>query len=104
MDDMKLIAKLLHGIRQSEMGEKFNGLDLLTKYKDESGNTVISPQEVKWLSALALKLQKAGYIEGILTDEYFGVGWQHSRPTLTLAGIEYMEVNPHVKRYLQDEH
>lgn len=103
MDDMKLIAKLLHGIRQSEMGEKFNGLDLLTKYKDESGITIIPPQEVKWLSALALKLQEAGYIKGLLTDEYMGVGWQCAKPRLTLAGVEYLATNPLIQRHLQNE-
>lgn len=102
MDDMKLIAKLLCGIRESEMGEKFNGLDLLPKYKDESGNTVIPPQEVKWLSALALKLQDAGYVKGFLVDEYIGVSWQLSKPTLTLAGVEYIATNSLLRRWVQD--
>lgn len=101
MEDMKLIAKLLYGIRKSEMGEKFNGLDLLTKYMDESGNTVTYPQEVKWLSALALKLQKAGYIEGLLADEYLGVCWQLSKPILTIAGVEYIATNPLLLRWFQ---
>lgn len=103
MEDMKLIAKLLYGIRKSEMGEKFNGLDLFTEYKDESGKAIIPSQEVKWLSALALKLQKAGYIEGLLTDECMGVSWQLSKPVLTLAGVEYMATNPLIQRYSQNE-
>lgn len=102
MDDFKLIAKLLLGIRKSEMGEKFNGLDLLPKYKDESGATVISPQEVKWLSALALKLQEAGYVKGFLVDEWFGVAWQFSEPTLTFSGVEYIATNPLLRRWVQD--
>lgn len=104
MDNMKLIAQLLRGIRDREMGKKFNGLDLLPKYKNESGDTIIPTEELRWLSALALKLQKAGYVAGFLVDEYSGVCWQCSEPTLTLAGIEYMETNPFVKRWLQDGH
>lgn len=104
MDDFELITKLLYGIRQSEMGEKFNALDLFTKYKDETGKAIIPPQEVKWLSALALKLQDAGYIKGLLTDEHFGVGWQCSKPTLTLAGLEYMATNPLILQELNYEH
>lgn len=102
MDDFKLIAKLLRGIRKSEMGEPFLALDLLPMYKDENGNKIIPPEAVKWLSALALKLQKAGYIEGLLTDKHFGVGWQCSTPKVTLAGLEYMATSPLILRALND--
>lgn len=89
MDDMKLIVKILGLIREQE--------------KEGVYNTIVFSEEClkcpqRQIDTLALKLKKAGYIDGLLTTEDINncknmLLWQHSKPEITLSGIEYMNEN-----------
>lgn len=89
MDDMKLIVKILGLIREQEKEGVYNAIVF-------SEECLKCPQ--RQIDTLALKLKKAGYIDGLLTTEDINncenmVLWQHSKPEITLSGIEYMNEN-----------
>lgn len=65
MNDMKLIAQLLRGIRDSEMGKKFNGLDLLPKYKNESGGYHYTNGGIEVVVCACVETAKSGVCCGI---------------------------------------
>ncbi|WP_058270443.1 YjcQ family protein [Olsenella massiliensis] len=86
MNDFTVIARLLAAIRAYD-GKPFNA-------------AAVSPAALKTDEAtrdlLALKLQNAGYIEGLITTEDIDnapqcVLWRSSSPSITLAGLEYAQ-------------
>lgn len=90
MSDMKAIVHIMAAIRASEDKPCFD-LALV----DEKAVKV----DAKTRDLLAVKLLKAGYIEGLnVVDDIDNqtapyVAWSHSRPSVTLAGLEYMQEN-----------
>lgn len=86
MNDFTIIARILGAIRAYD-GKPFNV-------------AAVSPAALKTDEAtrdiLAIKLQNAGYIEGLITTEDIDnapdcVLWQASTPSITLAGLEYAQ-------------
>ena len=84
MNDMKTIIRLLSAIRESENSPMFN----LIFVSEETLRAKARDRDI-----LAVKLQKAGLIEGLkIADEPRNkVIWEISEPEITLAGIEYLE-------------
>lgn len=88
MDDFKIIARLLAAIRAGE-DEAVFPLALI-------GEGVLRTTAQR-RDSLALKLQKAGYIEGLyLVDgidnaPFPVILWDNSHPTITLRGLEYIQ-------------
>ncbi len=87
MNDFTIIARILGAIRAYD-GKPFNA-------------AAVSPAALKTDEAtrdlLAIKLQNAGYIEGLITSEGIDncmspcVFWESSAPSITLAGLEYAQ-------------
>ncbi len=90
MDDFKVMARLLAAIRAAEENPPFSP-------------ALVSPKALKTTEAkrdlLAIKLQKAGYIEGVWVEggidnlERPVVLWNASHPEITLKGLEYIADN-----------
>ena len=99
MDDFKIIARLLAAVRAGEGAATFN-----CALVDEQ--SIKAPHEKR--DALAIKLQKAGYIDGLfVVDEVDNqprpvVMWEYSHPVVTLAGLEYIETNAPLRKALQE--
>lgn len=94
MDDMKLIVKILGLIREMEKTGEYNPAVFSEK-------CLKCPQ--RQIDTLALKLKKAGYIDGLITTEDIDncgntILWQYSSPEVTLSGIEYMNENSAFKK------
>lgn len=94
MDDMKLIVKILGLIREMEKTGEYNSAVFSEK-------CLKCPQ--RQIDTLALKLKKAGYIDGLITTEDIDncgntILWQYSSPEVTLSGIEYMNENSAFKK------
>ena len=90
MDDFKVIARLLAAVRIGE-GQKVFDCALV----DEK---VIKAPAAK-RDSLAIKLQKEGLIEGLFVvgdidnQSYPAVMWEYSHPSITIAGLEYIDTN-----------
>lgn len=89
MNDFKIIARLMAAIQASEETEVFN-----EAFVDER----VLETTAKTRDNLARKLQRAGLIEGLVTTEDidnapFKVLWKLSKPSVTLAGLQYMQEN-----------
>ena len=90
MSDMKTIVRLLTAIRTAEEKPVWD-----PAYVSEK---VLKTSE-RERDILAVKLQKAGLIEGLITTEGIDnapkntVLWEQSEPEVTLKGIEYMETD-----------
>lgn len=98
MEDFKIIVRLLAAIQASEESPVFN-----TALVDAK---VLHTTEAK-RDGLAIKLQKAGYIEGLITTEDIdnapdAVLWGMSKPSVTLAGLEYMQENSAVRKAVDE--
>ncbi len=99
MDDFKIIARLLAAVRSCEGQPTFNC-------------ALIDEKNVKAPAAkrdnLAIKLQKAGLIEGLFIVDGIdsqtapAVMWEYSHPAVTLAGLEYIETNAPLRKALQE--
>lgn len=94
MNDFKIIARLLAAIRASEESPVFD-----VALVDEK---VLGATETQ-RDILAVKLQKAGYIEGLCiidgvdkTVPY--VLWERSKPSVTLEGLTWMQTNELFKK------
>lgn len=99
MDDFKVIARLLAAIRAGEEKPTFSSalvseavLQTTTSYRD----------------ALAIKLQKAGLIDGLYVVDDVDtlpkpvVMWERSEPSVTLAGLEYIATNVPLRKAMQE--
>ena len=98
MDDFKIIVRLLAAIRASETERTFN-----PALVDEK---VLRTTAAK-RDNLAIKLQKAGYVDGLITTEDIDnapleVLWNLSKPEVTLSGLEYLQENKAVKKAGQE--
>lgn len=85
MNDFKVIARLLGAIRSCE-GGPFN----VAAVSPEALGTTERQRDV-----LAVKLQNAGKISGLITTEDIDnaplmVLWEQSSPEVTLEGLEYI--------------
>jgi len=87
MDDFKLIARLLAAIRAGETEAVFN-MALV--------NEKVLKATAGQRDAMAIKLQKAGYIDGLWIEEDVDnqrkpvILWSASNPSVTLSGLEYI--------------
>lgn len=99
MDDFKLIAKILAAILASENNEVFNcsliderTLKTTAEYRDN----------------LILKLKAAGYIDGLYIIDGIGnldkpvIMWDSSKPSVTLAGMEYMKTSQPLRKAIEE--
>ena len=99
MDDFKIIARLLAAIRASEGNPVFNP----ALVDERVLNTAESKRDI-----LAVKLQKAGYIEGLfVVDDVDNqavphVIWERSKPCVTISGLEWMESSAPLKKAIQE--
>lgn len=89
MNSMKLIVKIMGLVSEQEKSREYNPNVFNT-------HCLGCPQSE--IDGIAIKLQNAGYIEGLMTTEDIdnaddSVLWAYSRPTVTIKGIEYMETN-----------
>ena len=89
MDDFKIIVRLMAAIRASEEKGFFD-----QSLVDEK---VLHTTAAK-RDNLAIKLQKEGYVEGLVTTEDIdnaplAVLWNLSTPSVTLRGLEYLKDN-----------
>lgn len=95
--DMDIIVKLLIAIRESEKEPAFDPKCVGERAVGTDGQN---------RDTLAIKLKNEGYITGLITTEdtdnvkLHKVLWEHSRPAVTLAGIEYMSENRAFKKAL----
>lgn len=90
MNDLKAIVKIMAAIRASETKPVFD-------------QALVSQEVLKvdeqTRDILAVKLQKAGYVEGLMVVDDIDnqsvpyIFWNNSKPSVTLAGIEYMQEN-----------
>lgn len=98
-DDFKVMVRLLSAIRASEDKPVFNPL-----FVDEKvlGTTAAHRD------ALAIKLQKAGYIDGVFVLDSIdnapapAVLWSNSRPSVTIAGLEYIRTSAPLRQAAQE--
>ena len=87
MDDFKVMARLLAAIRAGEKNPPFSPAMV--------GEKVVKAPAAK-RDGLAIKMQKAGYIEGLFVVDDIDnmpaqvVMWQYSAPSVTLEGLCYM--------------
>ena len=92
MDDFKVMARLLAAIRASEESPVFD-----VALIDEK---VLKTTAVN-RDLLAVKLQKAGYIEGlVIIDDY--VAWEKSKPAVTLEGLTWMQENKPLRKAINE--
>lgn len=95
MDDFKVIARLLAAIKAGEDDPPFDV-------------ALVSPKALKTTELkrdrLALKLQKAGYIDGLFVVDDIDnlpepvVLWDSSSPSITLDGLEYIATNTTLRK------
>lgn len=88
MNDFRAIARILSAIRVSEEKTSFDP-------------ALIDPSVLKVTAecrdTLTLKLSKAGYIDGLFVIDSIDnldrprILWEKSRPSVTLAGLEYAQ-------------
>lgn len=99
MDDYKIIARVLAAIRAGEGQATFN-----CALVDEK--VVKAPAAKR--DVLAIKLQKEGLVDGLFVVDDIDnqpfpvVMWEYSHPTVTLAGLEYIDTNSALKKALQE--
>lgn len=99
MDDFKVIARLLAAIRASEESPVFD-----TALVDEK---ILKTTAVN-RDLLAVKLQKAGYIEGLaIIDDIDNqtipfVAWNNSKPAVTLEGMTWMQTNEPLRKAITE--
>ena len=99
MDDFKIIARLLAAIKASEESPVFD-----VALVDEK---VLRTTAVK-RDILAVKLQKAGHIEGlVIIDDVDNqkvpfVAWNVSKPYITLEGLTWMETNEPLRKAVKE--
>lgn len=99
MDDYKIIARLLAAIKASEESPAFD-----VALVDEKVLKTTSTRR----DLLAVKLQKANYIEGLLVIDGIDnqaspvVMWNQSKPEITLAGLEWMETNAPLRKAITE--
>lgn len=98
MNDFKLMARLLAAIRAGE-GGPFN-----CALVDER----VLKATAKDRDRMALKLQKAGYIEGLFVIDDVDnqpapvILWANSSPAVTLEGMAYMQENNSLRKAYQE--
>ena len=94
-DDFKVMARLLSAIRANEEKPVFNPLIVDEKVL---GTTA------EHRDSLAIKLQKAGYIEGIFILDGIDnmprpvVLWGNSHPSITIAGLEFIQTSEPLRK------
>lgn len=99
MNDMKVIVRLLAAIRASEDQGTFN----LAYVRESALQTTERDRD-----NLAIKLQKAGYIEGLYivddidNQKYPVVLWKASRPTVTLEGLQYIHETEPIQNVIRE--
>ena len=99
MDDFKVMARLLAAIRASEESPVFD-----VALIDEK---VLKTTDVN-RDSLAVKLQKAGYIEGLVIIDDVGnqkvpyVAWEKSKPAVTLEGLTWMQENKPLRKAINE--
>lgn len=98
MDDFKTIARLLAAIRAGERGPAFN-----TALVDER----VLKTTAENRDALARKLAKAGYIDGLYIVETLDEGpnvilWEESHPEVTMKGLEFMQQSEPLHKAIQE--
>lgn len=94
MDDFKIIVRLLAAIRAGEEHEVFN-----TALVDERALKATPAAR----DALARKLQREGYIDGLYIIETLDNGpdtilWEQSHPSVTIKGMEFMRNSEPLKK------
>lgn len=98
-DDFKVMVRLLSAIRASEEKPVFNPLLVDEKVL---GTTA------EHRDALAVKLQKAGYIEGVFVLDGIDnvstsvVLWNNSHPSITIAGLEFIRTSAPLRKAAQE--
>ena len=95
MDDFKVMARLLAAIKEGEDNPPFDV-------------ALVSPKALKTTEAkrdaLAVKMQKAGYVEGLWVEDGIdnmqrpAVLWNASSPEVTLKGLEYVATNSTLRK------
>lgn len=98
MDDFKIIVRLLAAIRASEEKAVFD----ISLIDEKNMRTTAQKRD-----NLALKLQKAGYVEGLVTSEDIdnaplAVLWEYSKPSVTLEGLEYIHDNSAIRKAISE--
>ena len=99
MDDFKVMARMLAAIRASEESPVFD-----VALIDEK---VLKTTDVN-RDLLAVKLQKAGYIEGLVTIDDVDsqkvpyVAWGKSKPAVTLEGLTWMQENETLRKAIKE--
>ena len=99
MNDFKIIARLLAAIRASEESPVFD-----VALVDEK---VLRATEVQ-RDILAVKLQKAGYIEGLYIVDGVDnqtvphIFWERSKPSVTLEGLTWMQTNEPFRKAVEE--
>ena len=99
MNDFKIIARLLAAIKASEESPVFD-----VALVDEK----VIKATAKQRDNLAIKLQKAGYIEGLTVIDDIDnqtvpyIAWNQSKPAITLSGLEWMDNNDSLKKAVKE--
>ena len=98
MNDFKVMVRLLLAIQKSEENPPFTSA--LVSEKALKANS-------KTRDLLAMKLQNAGYIEGLITTEDIDnapveVLWSNSKPAITLEGLKYMATNKPLNKAVKE--
>lgn len=98
MEDFKIMARLLAAIRAGENSPAFN-----TALVDER----VLKTTAENRDALARKLAKAGYIDGLYIIETLDEGpdtilWEESRPEVTMKGLEFMQQSEPLHKAIQE--
>lgn len=94
-DDFKVMARLLGAIRANEEKPVFDPLCV-----DEKVMCTTAAHR----DALAIKLQKAGYIEGVFILDGIDnmprpvVLWNNSHPSITIAGLEFIRTSEPLRK------
>lgn len=99
MEDFKTIARLLAAIKASEKSSVFD----MALVNEKVLKTTDKQRDV-----LAVKLQKAGYIEGLyhikdvdnLTVPF--IIWEKSKPYVTIEGMEWMQTNEALRKAIEE--
>lgn len=99
MDDFKVIARLLAAIRASEESPVFD----VALVDEKVLKTTAANRDL-----LAVKLQKAGYIEGLVVIDGASnqaalfVAWDRSKPAVTLEGMTWMQTNEPLRKTVKE--
>lgn len=98
-DDFKVMVRLLSAIRASEEKPVFDPLLI-----DEK----VVKTTAEHRDSLAVKLQKAGYIEGLFVLDGIDnmtkpvVLWNNSHPSVTISGLEYIRTSEPLRKAAQE--